>query len=72
MLDGVHLETLGVEDVDGTNTLSLAVLATVAFTPAEPSETDTQQAKLVIVRSFQWWSCSTVGGKAASLHQRDC
>ena len=27
---------------------SLAVLAAVAFTPADPSEADTQQAKLVI------------------------
>ena len=48
VLDGVHLETLGVEDVDGTSTQSLAVLAAVAFTPADPSEADTQQAKLVI------------------------
>ena len=48
VLDGVHLETLGVEDVDGTGTQSLAVLAAVAFTPADPSEADTQQAKLVI------------------------
>ena len=36
VLDGVHLETLGVEDVDGTSTQSLAVLAAVAFTPADP------------------------------------
>ena len=48
VLDGVHLETLGVEDVDGTSTQSLAVPAAVAFTPADPSEADIQQAKLVI------------------------
>ena len=41
VLDGVHLETLGVKDVDGTSTQSLAVLAAVAFTPADPSEADT-------------------------------
>ena len=27
---------------------------------------------LSLHRSFQWWSCSTVGGEAASLHQREC
>ena len=52
VLDGVHLETLGVGDVDGTITQSLAVLAAVAFTPADPSEVDTQQAKLVIAREL--------------------
>ena len=46
--DGVHLETSGGKDVDGTSTQSLAVLAAVAFTPADPSEVDTQHAKLVI------------------------
>ena len=48
VLDGVHLETLGVEDVDGSSTQSLTVLAAVARTPADPSEADIQQAKLVI------------------------
>ena len=72
VLDGVHLETLGVEDVDGFSTQSLTVLAAVALTPADPSEADTQQASLSSHRSFQWWSCSTVGGEAASLHQRGC
>ena len=48
VLQGVHLKTLGVEYVDGTSTQSLAVLVTVAFTPTDPSEADTQQAKLVI------------------------
>ena len=48
VLDGVHLETLGGGDVDETSTQSLAVLAAVAFTPADPSEADTQQAELVI------------------------
>ena len=48
VLNGVHLETLGVEDVDGTTTQSLAVLAAVAITPADPSEADAQQAKLAI------------------------
>ena len=42
------LETLGVEDVDETSTQSFTVLAAVAFTPADPSEADTQHAKLVI------------------------
>ena len=48
VLDGVHLETVGVEDVDGSSTQSLTVLAAVALTPADPSEADNQQAKLVI------------------------
>ena len=48
VLDGVHLETLGVEDRDGTSTQSLAILAAVAFTPIDPSEAGTQRAKLVI------------------------
>ena len=48
VLDGVHLETLGVEDVDGTSTQSLAVLAAVALTPVDTSVTHNQQAKLVI------------------------
>ena len=48
VLDSVHLETLGVEDVDGTSTQSLAVLVAVAFTPADLSEADAQQAKLAI------------------------
>ena len=41
VLDGVHLETLGVKDVDGSSTQSLTVLAAVALTPADPSEADT-------------------------------
>ena len=48
VLDGVHLETLGVEDVDGCSTQSLTVLAAVALTPEDPSEADTQKAKLII------------------------
>ena len=48
VLDGVHLETLGVEDVGGSSTQSPTVRAAVALTPADPSETDTQQTKLVI------------------------
>ena len=48
VLDGVHLETVGVEDVDGTSIQRLAVLAAVAFTPADPSEAHVQQAKLFI------------------------
>ena len=48
VLDGVHLETLGVEDVDGSSTQSLTILAAVALTPVDLSEADTQQAKLVI------------------------
>ena len=48
VLDGVHLETLGMEDVDGYSTQSLTVLAAVALTPEDLSEADTQQAKLVI------------------------
>ena len=48
MLDGVHLETLAVEDVDGSSGQSLTVLAAVALTLVDPSEADTQQAKLVI------------------------
>ena len=48
VLDGVHLETIGVEDVDGTSTQSLAVLTAVALTPVDLSEADTQQAKLAI------------------------
>ena len=48
VLDGVHLETLGVEDVDGSSTQSPTVLAAVALTPADPTEADTQRPKLVI------------------------
>ena len=36
------------EDVDGASTQSFTVLAAVAFTPADPSEADTQHTKLVI------------------------
>ena len=48
VLDGVYLATLGVQDVDGTSTQSLAVLEAVAFTPVDLSEADTQQAKIVV------------------------
>ena len=48
VLDGVHLETLGVEDVDGSSAQRLTVLAAVALTAADPSEADTQQPKPVI------------------------
>ena len=34
--------------MDGTSTQSVAVLTAVAFTPTDPSEADTRQAKLVI------------------------
>ena len=41
VLDGVHFETLGVEDVDGSRTQSLTVLAAVTLTAADPSRADT-------------------------------
>ena len=34
--------------MDGSNTQSLTVLAAVALTPEDPSEAETQQAKLII------------------------
>ena len=52
VLDDVHLETSRVKDVDGTSTQNLAVLAAVAFTPADPSEADTQEAKVFIAREL--------------------
>ena len=48
VLDGVHLTPLGVKHVDGSSTQSLTALADVALKPADPSEADNQQAKLVI------------------------
>ena len=73
VLDGVHLEALGVEDVDGSSTQSLTVLAAVALTPADPSDADTQQAKLVIAPELPVMvMLDCWGGEAASLHQRDC
>ena len=72
VIDGVDLETLGVEDVDGSRTQSLAVLAAVALTPVHPSEEDTQQAKLVIAPGLPVVVMLHCGGGAATLHQRDC
>ena len=69
VLDSVHLETLGVEDVDGSSTQSLTVLAAVALTSADPSEADTQQAKLVIAPELPvvvMLDCGGEGGILAS------
>ena len=70
MLDGVHLEILGVGDVDGTSTQSLAVLAAVAITPADPSEADTQQAKLVIAPELPVVVMLDYGGVATRSTRR--
>ena len=63
VLDGVHLETLGVEDVDGTRTQGLSVLAAVAFTPADPSE-----AKLVIASELPVVVMLGCGGGGYTKH----
>ena len=58
--------------MDETSTQSLVVLAAVAFTPADPSETDTEQAELVIAPELPVVVMLDCGGEAASLHRRDC
>ena len=67
VLDGVHLETLGVEDVDGTSTQSLAVLVAIALTPVDPPEADTQLAKLVIALELPVVVMLDCGGGGSTL-----
>ena len=58
--------------MDGSSAQSLTVLAAVALTPVDPSEADTQQAKLVIAPELPVVVMLDCGGEAASLHQREC
>ena len=67
VLDCVHLETLGVEGVDGSSTQSLTVLAAVALTLVDPPEADTQQAKLVIAPEFPVVVMLDCGGEGSIL-----
>ena len=70
VLDGVHLESLGVGNVDGTSTQRLAVLTDVGFTPADPWEADTQQAKLVIALELPVVVMLDCGGVATRSTRR--
>lgn len=52
VLDGIHLDALGMGDVDETSTENMAVRAAATFTPADLSELEIQQAKLVVTQEF--------------------
>ena len=53
--------------MDGSSTQSLTVLAAVALTPVDPSEADTQQAKLVIAPDLPMVIMLDFGGGGSIL-----